>query len=451
MPLISTTVESPTLDSFRVQQIAGMFDLPLTGKVGESFAAEFPGLEEDWMIGAVVGPSGSGKTTLARQAFGDAVWRPGAWPADRAVIDGFGDLPIKEITHVLTAVGLSSPPTWLKPYRVLSGGEKFRCDLAAALLPRSQAPPGNERRARPCLSDQPPEQAPSGETAEEAEPQVQRVPRQSQGTRKADCELRIAESSPSHPQFPLVVFDEFTSVVDRTVARIASAAVARAIRSGRICKRFVAVTCHYDVLEWLEADWYVDLVDGRLHRRRLRRPTIRLSVAPCDRGQWRLFARHHYLNGGLPAASTCYVARWDAAAIASMNDMSPSERPSVLPPAGPTPAAFCAVSPLLGAVDVRRISRVVVLPDYQGVGIGARLLNTVAAHHTSLGHTVRITTSHPAMLAHLQRSPQWRAKHVYPNTRRRRGRTLAGRRIPDAAGRCVATFEFYNVGHSLRE
>jgi GNAT superfamily N-acetyltransferase len=83
----------------------------------------------------------------------------------------------------------------------------------------------------------------------------------------------------------------------------------------------------------------------------------------------------------------------------------------------------------------------VVLPDFQGVGIGSKLLDAVAAHHTSLGQTIRITTSHPAMLAYLQRSPRWRAAHVYPNTRRRK-RTIAGKRVKDASGRCVATFEW---------
>lgn len=51
----------------------------------------------------------------------------------------------------------------------------------------------------------------------------------------------------------LVVFDEWTSVVDREVAKIASYAVSKAIR--RIGKKFVAVTCNYDVIDWLEPDW----------------------------------------------------------------------------------------------------------------------------------------------------------------------------------------------------
>ncbi len=62
-----------------------------------------------------------------------------------------------------------------------------------------------------------------------------------------------------HSTFPLVAFDEFTSVVDRNVAQIGSAAVAKGIRSGQIRCRFVAVTCHYDILEWLAPDWIIDM------------------------------------------------------------------------------------------------------------------------------------------------------------------------------------------------
>jgi ABC-type ATPase with predicted acetyltransferase domain len=51
----------------------------------------------------------------------------------------------------------------------------------------------------------------------------------------------------------LIVFDEFTSVVDREIAKVSAYAIAKAVR--RTNKQFVAVTCHYDVLDWLEPDW----------------------------------------------------------------------------------------------------------------------------------------------------------------------------------------------------
>ena len=55
---------------------------------------------------------------------------------------------------------------------------------------------------------------------------------------------------------PLVVFDEFTSVVDRNIAKISSFAVQKAIR--RSDKKFIAVGCHFDVEDWLLPDWVFD-------------------------------------------------------------------------------------------------------------------------------------------------------------------------------------------------
>ena len=51
----------------------------------------------------------------------------------------------------------------------------------------------------------------------------------------------------------LIVFDEFTSVVDREIAKVSAYAISKAVR--RSSKKFIAVTCHYDVIDWLEPDW----------------------------------------------------------------------------------------------------------------------------------------------------------------------------------------------------
>ena len=153
MPTIDVEVTCPVFDSFRVQQVGGMFDVPLgpAGVAAISGGSAGGVLERrsrmtndegrrihfrprpPWHIGLIVGPSGSGKSTIARAMFGQRVYRPREWPRDRAVIDGLGQRPIKEITRLFTAVGFSSPPSWVKPYSVLSNGEQFRCDLARAL------------------------------------------------------------------------------------------------------------------------------------------------------------------------------------------------------------------------------------------------------------------------------------------------------------------------------
>jgi GNAT superfamily N-acetyltransferase len=63
------------------------------------------------------------------------------------------------------------------------------------------------------------------------------------------------------------------------------------------------------------------------------------------------------------------------------------------------PVAFCAVMhfPHPKVRNIKRIHRLVTLPDYQGVGIGTRLLNVVADHYKKQHFRVRIITSTPAL------------------------------------------------------
>ena len=360
MAELEVTVDCPVHDSFRVQQVAGMFDVPLAERSSERFSVELPDDEEQWSIGLIVGPSGSGKSTVARQAFGETLHEPAVWPEDRAVIDCFGDLSVREIVSLFTAVGFGSPPSWVKPYAVLSNGERFRCDLARALA--------------------------SGLGAETN---------------------------------PIVAFDEFTSVVDRNVARVCSAAIAKGVRGGAIPCRFVAVTCHYDVAEWLEPDWVLDMAVGRLERRRLRRPTIDLEVHRCRVEAWRLFARHHYLSGSIAPQARCYLASWEG-----------------------EPIAFAATLPVIAKRRHRRFSRIVTLPDYQGIGVGMRTVAAVAQLHRAEGLRINVTSSHPALIGHCRRSPLWRTVNVNKTGQGARRKRTAFRAYRSSAGRAVVSFEY---------
>jgi ABC-type polar amino acid transport system ATPase subunit len=366
------SVACPVYDSFRVQQVAGMFDVPLAEKVTERFSVELPDRDEPWDVGLIVGPSGSGKSTVASHFFGDELYRGAEWPSDRAVIDWFGDLPVRQVVELFTAVGFSSPPSWVKPYEVLSCGERFRCDLARALGARREA-------------------------------------------------LVTEKPAPSASQLapPLVVFDEFTSVVDRNVARACSAAIAKGIRKKTIPCRFVAVTCHYDVAEWLEADWVLDMATGQLSRRRLRRPNIVVEIHRCGVEAWKLFARHHYLSGSLATAARCYLATWDG-----------------------EPVTFCATLPLITRKNHRRFTRIVTLPDYQGMGIGMRVVAAVASLHRGEGLRINVTSSHPALIRHCRRSADWKTVNVRTAASAcRRPRS----RFPNyrgSAGRAVVSFEY---------
>lgn len=370
MPSVDVVVSCPVHDSFRVQKVAGMFDVPLAEKATERFAVELPGLDEPWETGLIVGPSGSGKSTVARHAYRTELFESAAWPADKAVVDCFGDLPVRQVVELFTAVGFSSPPSWVKPYAVLSGGERFRCDLARALGAGIQCGAGAGGGA-----DQPSAR-------------------------------------------PLVVFDEYTSVVDRNVARACSAAIATGIRKGRLPVRFVAVTCHYDVAEWLQPDWILDMATGRLERRRLRRPPIRIEIHRCGLAPWKLFARHHYLSGSLAVGARCYLATWNG-----------------------EPVTFLATLPMIAKRNHRRFTRIVTLPDYQGMGIGMRTVAAVAELHKVEGLRISLTSSHPAVIRHCRDSPLWKTVNVRTTgSSPRRTNRFANYR--NSAGRAVASFEY---------
>lgn len=57
------------------------------------------------------------------------------------------------------------------------------------------------------------------------------------------------------------VIDEFTSVVDRTVAKAASISLSRYIKANEL-ENVVISTCHQDILDWLEPDWVLDTDTG---------------------------------------------------------------------------------------------------------------------------------------------------------------------------------------------
>ena len=74
-------------------------------------------------------------------------------------------------------------------------------------------------------------------------------------------------------------------------------------------RRFVAVSCHYDIVDWLQPDWTFDPSSAEFQWRSLqRRPEIGLTIARVHRAAWRLFGQHHYLNRTLHTSAQCFVA-----------------------------------------------------------------------------------------------------------------------------------------------
>ena len=133
MPHFNIVKEVKPNDTFRVNSIINNFDLDVE-HIHEHFSGniEIEGVE--WNVGLIVGSSGTGKSTIAKECFGDSYIK-GYEYAAQAVID---DMPkgksVKDVELAFTSVGFASPPSWLKPYEVLSNGEKMRVDLARSIL-----------------------------------------------------------------------------------------------------------------------------------------------------------------------------------------------------------------------------------------------------------------------------------------------------------------------------
>ncbi len=348
---------------YRAARVKSLFN----AESGANFSldVDLPIEQQAWKLGVIVGPSGSGKTSLGRQVFGEGAMYEPQWPNDRPIIDAIapaGDFD--EVTAALSAVGLGNVPTWLRPFSVLSNGEKFRANLA-----------------------------------------------------------RLVCDAPQQ-----AVVDEFTSVVDRQIAKFGALAFAKAWR--RSTGKAVLLSCHYDILDWLQPDWVFDTATGEFAGRWLQpRPRFELAIWKTDWSLWPLFEPHHYLKVPKMVAAQCYVGTVDG-----------------------EPVCHLAVSTKNVGRDglEARACRLVVMPEWQGAGVGLRFLNEVCqwqlegndfARMPTRKLTTIFHTSHPGLAATLpsleasEREPLWRKqaqerrKHSQ-EPRRHRARSGLRRPLP---------------------
>lgn len=132
MPTFDIVKKSDVDNTFRVAKIIADFDVK-TDHSNEHFIGEIV-LPEKWHIGAIVGGSGTGKTTIAKELFSDILFDQFKYTHKSVIDDMPSGISVDDIEKMFYAVGFGSVPSWLKPYQVLSNGEKMRVDLARALL-----------------------------------------------------------------------------------------------------------------------------------------------------------------------------------------------------------------------------------------------------------------------------------------------------------------------------
>jgi ABC-type lipoprotein export system ATPase subunit/GNAT superfamily N-acetyltransferase len=288
---MNITLTSKIQNDKYTEYVYNAFDIQNREETQVTIPMNLDGLNSfEWNIGVIYGGSGSGKSTILKELGGS---KDVKFDDDKPLISNFDWLEPEEATRVLTSIGLSSVPTWLRPFRLLSNGEQYRAYLAYLVS-----------------------SAKDGDT---------------------------------------ILIDEYTSVVDRDVAKAMSFALQKYIR--RENKKIILASCHFDIMEWIMPDWIYSPSKGGGFERpdylRQGRPEISLSVSRVESEAWDFFKEHHYLTQSANKTYIYLLFEWNG-----------------------KPVAINVIGRHLGkngGFKVFRESRIVVHPDYQGMSIGSKI------------------------------------------------------------------------------
>lgn len=288
---------SEASNSFRCKRAADSLDIDVEKKLVHEFSVDVD-IESDFSIGLIIGASGSGKTTLAKKIFGEDCFKVEI-DVEKPIIDQFDKkYSYDECASMLSGIGLTSVPCWIRPVKTLSNGQRARAE-AALLMSKN---------------------------------------------------------------YSIIAIDEWTSVVDRTVAKVMSHCIQKHARKQN--KRIVLMSCHYDVVEWLNPDWIIDCNEQKfINRRSLsceerkRKEQLRFDIREIDKQSWRYFSKYHYLSEKLPGGRNYIFGLFS----------------------GENQIGFQCFSNYVpirkGTTAIYHSNRTVIHPDYAGMGLGILLIN----------------------------------------------------------------------------
>lgn len=200
--IIKVRNKTSDFNSYRASRVKSLFNAENGSEFNLDANIDIDGM--DWQIGLIVGASGTGKTSIGKNLFGGGkiIDLYEGWDNTKPIIDSISpDGDFDSVTGSLANVGLGDVPSWLRPFNALSNGQQFRAGLA-----------------------------------------------------------RLICDAPNE-----VIVDEFTSVIDRQIAKIGAMAFAKGWRRNK-GKKIVLLACHYDIIEWLQPDWVFDTGTGELKK-----------------------------------------------------------------------------------------------------------------------------------------------------------------------------------------
>ena len=183
------------------------------------------------------------------------------------------------------------------------------------------------------------------------------------------------------------VIDEFTSVCNRDLAHSISVGVRNVIDHYGY-RNVVIATCHEDVINWLEPDWVANTLTRRLGGGRAGRLSSDFIGLPCSTEAWSVFCDHHYLSSEINKSAHCWLLVNEHDTICGFGSAIPF--------------------PSRDLRNAWREHRTVILPDFQGMGLGSKLSNAVAKMFYDRGCRYFSKTAHPKLGEHRNNSEIWK-------------------------------------------
>jgi broad-specificity NMP kinase len=357
-----------------LEKLAAVFDYVIKDE-SEPSIPEFllERCQSNFKLAYIVGDSGSGKTTMIKNLHKNYGWNIldsiSEIVKKRIIVDqnihGVNikssnidnltkiDTPLasffpttEEAIERLCMAGLCSVPTWFRPYHMISAGEQFRASIALGLTNKT-------------------------------------------------------------------IIDEFTSNLDRLTARSLASALNKYICKNSF-QNIICAGCQYDIIHWLNPDFIYDLnskdfillhvtlprwkllVQFNLDEVTIASKNIddKVLVLRCsNRDRWKHYAQHHYLSESVLNNARC----WEAFVLIENVERA---------------IAFIAICTMPSSATIKlavREHRLVVLPCFQGTGVGIVISETLADCYCNEGYRYFSKTTHPRLGMYRDKSSFWRA------------------------------------------
>lgn len=194
------------------------------------------------------------------------------------------------------------------------------------------------------------------------------------------------------------VIDEWTSVVDRTVAKVMSHCIQKHARKTN--SKIVLLSCHYDVIDWLNPDWIIDcnkqeFIDRRsLWQSFKRSEQLNFEIKQITKQSWSYFSKYHYLSDKLPGGENYFFGLFhneNQIGFQCFSNYVPHRK---------------------GTKKIFHSNRTVIHPDYAGMGLGIKLITKTSFLMKEKGFRPMAKFSSTPIFKAMSKDPVWKLLDV---------------------------------------